>query len=133
MPKTKDRSHEKTIVRKPSRRVSGVAFFTKMNGNEPTIRVIMKLITNGVKAASIPLITETMIDRNMNNALTSRALPTFMDIDLTFIFKCLDPFLEFDILLHELRNAGIYVGQLVITFKRTAVSMSGLTILVDTV
>lgn len=121
------------MVRKPSRRESGVDFFTKMNGKEPTMRVIMKLISNGVNAASIPLMTETVIDRNMNKALTSNALPTFMDIDLTFIFQRLDPFLEFYIFLDQFCNAGIDIGQLVVTIKCSAVSVACLAVLIDSV
>ena len=54
-----------------------------MNGNAPTIKVMRKLIARGPKAASIPFTMDTIIDRNMNNALTRSALPTFTDMTFT--------------------------------------------------
>ena len=53
--------------------------------NEPVIKVIIKLMTKGTNAESRPSMTETIIDRNMKNALTSSAFPTFNDIGLTLI------------------------------------------------
>ena len=45
IPNMKDRSHDKTMVRKPSFNVSGCLPLTKINGNAPTRSVIMKLIS----------------------------------------------------------------------------------------
>ena len=85
IPKIKESSHERTIVRKPSFRDRTWAFFTKMNGKAPTIRVMTKLMRSGPNAESRPSIIETMIDRNMKSALTRSAFPTFNDMALTFI------------------------------------------------
>ena len=41
-------------------------------------------MARGPKAASMPFTMETIIDRNMNRALTSSALPTFTDMTLMF-------------------------------------------------
>ncbi|CCX52235.1 unknown [Alistipes sp. CAG:514] len=48
-------------------------FLTNMNGNTPTVKVIVKLIIRAARALSLPFATETRMDRNMNSALTSRA------------------------------------------------------------
>jgi hypothetical protein len=56
-----------------------------MKGNEPKRSVMMKLISNGAKAESRPFIMDTTMDRNINNALTSSALPILTDIAFTFI------------------------------------------------
>ena len=84
-PKKKDSNHERTIVRKPSFSERDCDFFTNMNGKAPTIRVIIKLIIRGQNAESLPSTIETMMDRNMKRALTSRAFPTLTDIAFTFI------------------------------------------------
>ena len=47
--------------------------------------VMMKLTANGAKASSNPSVMETIMDKNMNKALTSNALPTFEDIAFMFI------------------------------------------------
>ena len=47
------------------------------------MKVMRKLIARGPKAASIPFTMDTIIDRNMNNALTRSALPTFTDMTFT--------------------------------------------------
>ena len=47
--------------------------------------VMMKLTANGAKASSNPSVIETIMDKNMNKALTSNALPTFEDIAFIFI------------------------------------------------
>ena len=52
--------------------ISGV-LRTNMKGNIPTMKVMVKLIIRAARALSLPLDKETSIDRNMNNALTSRA------------------------------------------------------------
>ena len=85
VPKIKESTHERTMVRKPSFRESASFFFTNMNGNAPTRSVMMKLMSNGVNAESYPSIIDTIIERNINKALTRRALPTFNDMALTFI------------------------------------------------
>ena len=46
---------------------------------------MMKLINRGVNAESKPSIIETIMDININKALTSNALPTFTDMAFTFI------------------------------------------------
>ena len=81
----KERIHERTIVMTPSFIERGCLPRTNIKGKDPTMRVMMKLMSNGPNAASRPLTTDTIIDRNMNKALTSRALPTLVDIDFTFI------------------------------------------------
>ena len=48
-------------------------FLTNMKGNTPTTKVMMKLIVRAARALSLPLETETRMDRNMNSALTSNA------------------------------------------------------------
>ena len=73
MPKTKDRSHERTIIMNPSFMVISGVLRTNMKGNIPTMKVMVKLIIRAARALSLPLDKETSIDRNMNNALTSRA------------------------------------------------------------
>ena len=54
---------------------------TKIKGKAPRVNVIIKLITIGVKAPSL-YISETNMDRNMNNAQTRSAKPTFLLIAL---------------------------------------------------
>ena len=105
------------MVMNPSFIVRGAAFFTKMKGNDPTRSVMMKLIRRGVNAESNPFTTDTMMDMNMKRALTRSAFPTFVDMDLTFILKQLNPFLQLNILFHELGDSGIDVRKLVISFK----------------
>ena len=56
-----------------------------MNGNAPVMNVAMKLMVKGVNASSNPYAIETSMDINMNKALTSNALPTFIDIVFRFI------------------------------------------------
>ena len=85
VPKMKERTHERTMVRKPSFSERASVFFTKMNGKAPTRRVMMKLMSKGVNAESYPSIIDTIIERNINKALTRRALPTFNDMALIFI------------------------------------------------
>jgi hypothetical protein len=85
IPKIKERNQARTTVRKPSRSVIAGAFFTKIKGKPPTMRVIMKLMARGPKAESIPLNTETITDINMKSALTRRARPTLSDMTFTFI------------------------------------------------
>lgn len=63
------------------------AFLTKMKGKIPTMKVIMKLMANGPSAESFPFTIETIRDRNMNSALTSRACPTFFDMTLMSILR----------------------------------------------
>ena len=53
------------------------------------MKVMMKLMARGPKAESLPSQSDTIMDRNMNRALTSRARPTFLDI--TFIFIAILP------------------------------------------
>ena len=137
IPNMKDRSHERTMVRKPSFRDSAWDFLTKMKGNPPAIRVIMKLIIRGPNAESRPSITETMMDRNMNRALTRSALPTFTDIAFTFIVrlllivrhvlfpffpKHLYPLPEFDIFFCQFGYAGIYICKLIVSVKLICMS-----------
>ena len=68
-----DRSHERTIIIYPSLRLISRVFLTKMNGNIPTVKVIVKLIISAARALSLPPATETSMDRNMKRALTSSA------------------------------------------------------------
>ena len=56
-----------------------------MKGNPPVIRVMMKLMSRGPNAASLPFMIETINDRNIKRALTRRAFPILMDIAFTFI------------------------------------------------
>lgn len=66
---------------------------TKMKGNTPTVNVITKLMIKAASALSLPLDIETMMDRNIKNALVRSANPTFLDMTLRFISRiCLDYF-----------------------------------------
>ena len=76
MPKTKERSQDRTMVRNPSLSDIDPGLGTNMNGKAPARRVITKLMRRGVKPESIPYITDTTMDKNMNKALTSSAMPT---------------------------------------------------------
>ena len=76
-------------------------FFTKINGKEPVTRVMMKLMSRGPKAESLPFAIETIMDRNMKSALTRRAFPTFTDMDLTFIVRI--PFLSMTLFYVSIR------------------------------
>jgi hypothetical protein len=60
-----------------------------MNGKEPTMRVMMKLISKGTNALSLPSMSETINDRNMKKALTSNAFPILRDMAFRFICLCL--------------------------------------------
>ena len=86
-----DSNHDRTIIIKPSFRVISGFFLTKMNGNIPTVNVMVKLISKAARALSLPLDTETRIEKNMKSALTSSAYPTFLDITLTFISNYSSP------------------------------------------
>ncbi len=72
MPNMKDKSHEITMIRKPSLMVNCWEPRTKINGNAPDTAVIMKLISKGVAAPS-PLNSDTNREKNMKSALTSSA------------------------------------------------------------
>ena len=54
IPNMNERSQASTMVTKPSIRLRGGAFFTKMNGNAPTMMVMTKLMVRGPKAESCP-------------------------------------------------------------------------------
>ena len=73
------------IVMNPSFRVRGGVFLTNMNGKEPTIEVIIKLISSGVNAESIPSYIDIISDMNMKRALTRSAFPTLVDMAFTLI------------------------------------------------
>ena len=60
-----------------------------MNGKAPAMKVIIKLMDKGANAESIPSPIEISIEMNINKALTRSALPTFVDITLTFILYSL--------------------------------------------
>lgn len=60
-------------------------FLTKMNGKMPTMNVIVKEIRRAARALSLPLKTDTRMDRNMKSALTRSAYPTFLVMALKFI------------------------------------------------
>lgn len=64
-------------------------FLTKMNGNIPTMNVMMKLIASGPMEESLPFRTDTISDKNMNRELISSAWPTFLDMTLISIFRLL--------------------------------------------
>ena len=49
------------------------------------MNVMMKLMDRGANAESMPSPMEISMDMNMKRALTRRALPTFVDMTLTFI------------------------------------------------
>ena len=66
-------SHERTMIIYPSLRLISLDFLTNMKGNIPTVKVMVKLIRSAARALSLPLATETNMDKNINNALTSRA------------------------------------------------------------
>ncbi len=78
-------THERTMMRYPSFSEMFGVLFTKMNGKIPTENVMMKLMIRAESALSLPFIMETIIDRNMKSALTSRAVPTFLDMTFRFI------------------------------------------------
>ena len=114
------------MVRNPSLRLIACALLTKMKGKDPTMRVMMKLMSKGVNAESIPSMRDTTIDRNINKALTSRALPTFKDIAFTFILllilfaffsQRLYASLKFHILLDKFAQTCIDVRKLIVTVK----------------
>ena len=81
----KDMSQESVMIRNPSFKDILEFLWTKINGKAPMVKVMMKLITKGATAVSSPSNMAINIDRNMNNALTSSAYPTFLLIALTFI------------------------------------------------
>ena len=85
MPKINERSQDRTMVRNPSYKDKNNYSHTKIKRNEPKRSKMMKLINNGAKAESRPFIMDTTMDRNINNALTSSALPILTDIAFTFI------------------------------------------------
>ena len=49
------------------------------------MKVIVKLISSGVRALSPPSNREIPTDRSINSALTRSAMPTFLEITLRFI------------------------------------------------
>ena len=86
MPNRNDNIHESTMIMNPSCSDMASDFLTKIKGNAPAIKVIIKLMDNGAKAESIPSPIDISMEMNMNSALTRSALPTLVDITLTFIF-----------------------------------------------
>ena len=80
-----ERSQDSTIIINPSCSEMAADFLTKMNGNIPTMKVMMKLMASGPRAESFPFRMETIKDRNINRALMSSACPTFLDITLISI------------------------------------------------
>lgn len=60
-------------------------FLTNIKGNIPTRKVIVNDIRRAAKALSLPLNTETRMDRNMKSALTRSAYPTFLVMALKFM------------------------------------------------
>ena len=54
IPNMNERSHESTMVRKPSLRDIAPGLRVNMNGKAPTRSVMMELIRRGVKPESIP-------------------------------------------------------------------------------
>lgn len=127
-----------------------------MKGNAPNMKVMMKLMARGPKAESLPSQSDTIMDRNMNRALTSRARPTFLDITFIFIaiLPCsslrsfldrlygldqflplvpegLDPSSEFDVLLHDLCDLAVERGELVIAVKGTHILLGILRIVLQ--
>ena len=58
---------------------------TKMKGNTPMMKVMVKLMSSGFMALSPPSRMETKTDSSMNRALTSRATPTLRDMTFRFI------------------------------------------------
>ena len=69
------------MIIKPSLREIAELLRTKMNGKIPKVKVIIKLIINATWAPSL-FTRDTNNDRNINNALTRRAKPTFLLIAL---------------------------------------------------
>ena len=69
------------MMTKPSLRDMDELRRTKIKGKAPRVKVMIKLITMGVKAPSL-YISETNMDRNMNKAHTRSANPTFLLIAL---------------------------------------------------
>lgn len=110
-----ERSQERTIMTKPSFNEIGWVPLTNMNGKMPVRKVIMQLISNGPKAESLPSIKETTTLSNIKKLLTSRAMPTFFDMDLTFTF----PYASFKqyILLGDVLDVSVQFLQLVIAFE----------------
>ena len=88
MPKMKERSQDRKMMRYPSLRLISGALLTNMKGNIPTVKVMVKLISRAARALSLPFATETRMEKNMNRALTSNATPTYLDITFTFISRC---------------------------------------------
>lgn len=81
----KERSHERMIMTKPSFSfVDGIAR-ANIKGKKPTIAVMTKLMDSGPNPSSKPSYMDISTDRNMNKALTSNALPTFLDMTLKFM------------------------------------------------
>ena len=85
IPKMNDSIHARTIVTNPSFMLNVGTVLTKMNGNAPTISVMMKLIIKGPNPVSLPYRRDTPIDNAINRALTRSALPTLTDMALIFI------------------------------------------------
>ena len=89
--------------------------------------VMIKLIIRAARALSFPLATETRMDRNMNNALTSSAKPTLRDITLKFISllrfcvqlfpQGVHPGAHLLVLPDKLRDAGIQFRQFIVTLE----------------
>ena len=93
-----------------------------MNGKIPMVKVRIKLISSGTRASSLSC-RETSMERNINNALTSSAYPTFLLIALTFILLVYrvpqggETFSQLLVVRYQFRYAGIEVLQLVVTVK----------------
>ena len=85
IPKTKDRSHDRVMVTKPSLSEMGCEPRTKMKGKMPAMKVTVKLIIREESALSCPLTSDTTTEKNMKSELTRRASPTLRLIPFQFI------------------------------------------------
>ena len=75
-PNTKEKSQERTMVRKLSFMLKVNLPLTKISGKTPVRVVIAILMRSGAKPSSTPYPTETIKAMNMNNALIRRTFPT---------------------------------------------------------
>ena len=108
------------MIMKPSLRLMFWLPLTKMKGNTPTMKVTMQPTARGRKPESNPSCMEMHMLMNIKRELTSKAMPTFLDMALRFTVA--QTVFEVLVLIHEFRNGCIELLQFVVTLETATVA-----------
>lgn len=86
IPNMHERSHAKMVIANPSAIFISSECLTNISGKIPAMVVIKPLISKGANEESIPLKTDTSIDRSIKTPLKISVNPKYLDISFIFIF-----------------------------------------------